>query len=495
MEHHDEAILKSILEKRRNCIALTDKEEKWANEVFGKLLDKKFKKSVFVCKTGDEIRKEKATEDLKKRVNKDIQPDAAISEERSKFGTKDSKIENDDPSGTVKATETGDMVNVDEKRVGGTDDAQTEAQATNAHDIINSNKEDLQRKPVLKAGDIVVKTINTKKYVGSVIKSWPEHSIAQIKWANGTFSNVHHNDIKRLVKAANEQGYEEEDMKVIPPITKPADEKSDSGIPSEQAEEDNKKPATKDVNKASTRDALRNMAGKVTKAKNPFAKPEEPKEENETPEDEANESNDEQFQEALNGTEQHDVQVEENTGEPKAELPETKQTVTAETSTMVAETDPSANVGSAFVEGATGASKSGDASAFAAGAEGAAKAIQTAKDAAVVPVEPSNVGVETYENTWMARCMKSAEGIKGVQKADCLCRLAYGKMTKSNEKAVKLTKEEIRVDNPELAKCMDEEGHESLMVETNEEKEPEVKVTEEVDKNCDTCTKKEEGAK
>jgi len=189
--------LNTILEKRRNCIQLTDAEQKQADEILGKLFDKKFGDRHFIVQTGDDIRKAAG-----KPAN--VQPDKEIADERSK-PAKSQKIKDEDNSGKVKEEETGDNVNVDEKRVGGKDSAEKEATATNASDIINSDKEDLQRKPVLKLGDVVITKVFNQFKAGVVLKVYDKQNAAQIKWADGTFSVNHISALEKVADKKNEE--------------------------------------------------------------------------------------------------------------------------------------------------------------------------------------------------------------------------------------------------------------------------------------------------
>lgn len=359
MDEKEKQILKSIIEKKRSNYELTAEEQRLANEWLGKLLDKKCKNQVFIVKTGDQIRKDAA---LAKAAGKpkDVQPEAAIAKERSEFGKKPAKIENDDTSGAVKATEEGEYVNVDEKRVGGKDSAENEAKHENASDIIDSDKEDLQRKPVLKLGDVVIKTLNGKKYAGVVVKYYADHGIAQVKWANMTFSNCNASDLEIFTKA-----YEAEKAKIEVP-------KTDTG--------------KKDVKTPGTDTAEEHVGLKPAAVKKAAEDDVQHDESKETPEEEAAETPEEQAAEAEAGTEEQ-------------------------------------------------------------------------------PAEGKD-----YENTWMARCMKSASENPDVEKAESLCRLAYGKVAKSSEGTVRLTKEEIATDNPKLAKSMEAAGHSAIVFETKLDK-------------------------
>ena len=191
--------IEGVLHKKRNCIPLTKEEEKWAEETYGRLFEKKFGGRTFITKTKDDLRKADGKPGS-------VQPDAAIADERSKPAKKDSKIEDSDESqngGAVVGTETGDNVNVDEKRVGGEDSAETEATAANASDIVNSDKDDLQRKPVLKAGDVVIKQVgNGKLLAGIILKVYEKEQAAMCKWAGGTFSTDY---MSNLEKVADEE--------------------------------------------------------------------------------------------------------------------------------------------------------------------------------------------------------------------------------------------------------------------------------------------------
>lgn len=223
MEAKDRDILKSVLEKRRNCVPLSKEEQAWVDNTFNKLFEKKFGNRVFSVSTGEDIRKAAGVD--KKKVG--AQSDGPIAKERSAFG-KPQKIEDDDSSGAVKATEDGEYVDTDEKNEGG------EAEHTNASDITHADNDDLQRKPVAKFGygDVVVKEISGRAFAGIIVKLYEKQSIALVKWSNGTFSNVHLSTLEKVAdKAAEERA------KVNPPIAKPADDKDkDDGMPANSIE-------------------------------------------------------------------------------------------------------------------------------------------------------------------------------------------------------------------------------------------------------------------
>ena len=152
MEQKAQDLLKSVLEKRRNCIPLNNEEQKFVDDTYGQLFEKKFGNRTFTVSTGDDIRKA-------------------------------SKVKNAQP-GTVKAVEEGDMVNVDEK-----DGGPEEAKQVNASDITNADNDEDQRKPVFKFGDVVVKEIKGNLYAGVILKYYEQQDAVMVKWANGTFSN------------------------------------------------------------------------------------------------------------------------------------------------------------------------------------------------------------------------------------------------------------------------------------------------------------------
>lgn len=253
-------LLKSVLAKRRDCIELNAEEQKFVDETYGKLFEKKFGGRTFLVKTGTEIRK---------NIGKpaDVQPEDAIADERSKFGTKDSEIENDDPSGTVKAIEEDDLVNVDEK------DGDKSAEQTNASDIINADNKDEQRKPTLKFafGDPVVQIVGKRAIAGVVVQAYTAKRAVMVKWVNGTFSTVSYDSLEKIAdKYAEEKEH-------TPPVT--ADSSHEVKTPGTD-KADVKKDAT--------------IA-----------------EEDETPKDEASETPEEQAQEGAEGTEQHDTPTDE----------------------------------------------------------------------------------------------------------------------------------------------------------------------------------------
>jgi hypothetical protein len=259
MEKQDlNKMLTEVLNKRRDCIPLTKEEQKFVDETYNTLFEKKFGVRTFVCKTGEEIRKA----DITKKA-KDAQPDAPISKD-VKFNEKDKKIENDDPSGTVKATEEGEYVDVDEKKTG------TEAREVNASDIINSDKEDDERKPVFKFGDVVIRTTNGKHLAGLILKYHDKEKAASVKWANGTFSTIYVSQLVKAIDAIKEKEEVAEDT-VVPPDPAMAP-KEEIKAPVEKAEEE------------------------VTPAEH---------EATETPEEEAKETPEEQAKEEEAGTEEH----------------------------------------------------------------------------------------------------------------------------------------------------------------------------------------------
>ena len=284
MEKKAQDLLKSVLEKRRNCIPLNTEEQKFVDDTYGQLFEKKFGNRTFTVSTGDEIRKSADK-------NKNVQPDEAIADERSKFNTKDAKIENDDSSGTVKAVEEGDMVNVDEK------DSPGEEVYTNASDITNADNDEEQRKPVFKFGDVVVKAIKGNLYAGVILKYYEKQDAVMVKWANGTFSNEYSSAL-RLAKDA----LKEEDEKVSPPIVKPAEKTTV------------KTPGT---DKADVTKADEIVPEDVTGKKDDILKPEE----TETPVEEAAEPPAEEAQEIAEGTEAKpdDEQADDNEWTAKCE--------------------------------------------------------------------------------------------------------------------------------------------------------------------------------
>lgn len=188
-------LLKSVLEKRRNCIPLNREEQAYVDQTFGKLFDKKFGSRVFITKTGEELRKDAiGTKNKEQKVG--AEKDEAISEERS-APADSQKIENDDTTGTVKATEEGEYVDADEKKTG------TEAEHVNASDITHADNEDDQRKPVAKFanGDVVVKSQGKIQLAGVILKMAEKEQLAFVKWASGTFSYIHTSDLVKLADA------------------------------------------------------------------------------------------------------------------------------------------------------------------------------------------------------------------------------------------------------------------------------------------------------
>lgn len=298
MEKRDREILETVLEKRRGCVPLTQEEQAWVDSTFNRLFEKKFGNRTFVSRTGDDIRK-------------DAHPDKSVGAQKEKPISKDvpfagsQKIESDDPSGKVKETEEGENVDVDEKDEGG------EAEHVNASDITHADNDDLQRKPVIKfeAGDVVVKTIDGKPYAGVIVKYYPDHKAAMVKWSNRTFSTVH---ISTLEKVADK--FREESEKVNPPIAKPADEKSKSGLPSETVTEAAKvkkgekwESCVEQVSESSDVESPEAVCTESLGGTEKVSKEGEVPEEEEAPWDEEKETPEQQAEEASSGVEAHEV--------------------------------------------------------------------------------------------------------------------------------------------------------------------------------------------
>lgn len=297
MEAREQELLKSVLEKRRNCVPLTKEEQAWVDSTFNKLFEKKFGNRVFAVKTGEEIRKAAGVDKSKAgaQSEKPISEDVPFAEKKD--------IEGDDPSGKVKAEEEGEYVDADEKNEGG------EAEHTNASDITHADNEDLQRKPTFKFGDVVAQSQGGRTIAGIIVKYYAARNAVMVKWANGTFSTV---SAASLEKVADK--YKEEDEKANPPIVKPADDKDkDDGVPANSVKTaaDVKKAEDAVCAECAKKPGDEKCAACKEAAAKEVEKTDEPKDEpkpesEEKPVDEAAETPAEQAAEQEAGTEVHE---------------------------------------------------------------------------------------------------------------------------------------------------------------------------------------------
>ena len=364
--------IEGIINKKRNSIQLTKEEQTWADETYGRLFEKKFGGRTFINQTKDEIRKADGKP-------ADVQPGAPIAEERSKPHKKEAEIDDSEESqneGAVVGTEDGENVNVDEKRVGGKDDAQTEAQTVNASDIINSDKEDLSRKPVLKSGDVVIKHVGRGRLLaGIILKVYEKEQAAMIKWAGGTFSTDY---MVNLEKVADEEIDHEVPVK--------ADDSEGTKTPGTDTDKENVGLA---VNKADNNFEPGNLTKDPTE---PGMKPED-----------------------------------KRVGDAEWQAP--AQAVT-ETPAEAAEKAP-------LVEKADDKDPDDDGD------------------------DDSDEAKDT-DDDWMECCSKAVGMNKNAENPQAICEFIRGAMSKSSDKIVKISVEEVRKCNPKLADQMVKEGHSVL---------------------------------
>jgi hypothetical protein len=430
--------IEGILHKKRNCIPLSKEEQTWADETYGRLFEKKFGGRTFIVKTKDDIRKAAGKP-------KNVQPDAPIADERSESAKKEKKIDDSDESqneGAVVGTEDGENVNVDEKRVGGEDSAETEATTVNASDIINSDKDDLQRKPVLKSGDVVIKRVGQGKLLaGIILKVYEKEQAAMVKWAGGTFSTDY---LVRLEKVA-----EEEESHEVPVS---ADETEGTEIPGQEVDTE------LEVNKAFP----------PKKEEKPEDQTEEtPTEEvAETPEHEATEPPAEENKEATeevkaeadpvtNTRTEEIAPPNDKPGEKKVRLegyftgkviqaweaPTQVEKPTVPEASEVPETPEKPAVSSDQVEDPNKIEEKKK-NPFVAKSADATEEVAEADD-------------KDEDDDWMESCAKAVGINKNAEDPKTICSFIRSAMGKSTDKVVKMDIEEIRKSNPKLADQME----------------------------------------
>jgi hypothetical protein len=435
--------IEGILHKKRNCIPLTKEEQTWADETYGRLFEKKFGGRTFIVKTMDDIRKAAGKP-------KSVQPDEAISDERSKPTKKEKKIDDSDESqneGAVIGTEDGDNVNVDEKRVGGEDSAETESTATNASDIINSDKDDLQRKPVLKAGDVVVKHVGQNKLLaGIILKVYEKEHAAMVKWAGGTFSTDY---IASLEKVAEEETENE--------VPVSADETEGVEVPGQEIDE--KLIVTKAFPPKKDPNAQEEEKPEEAPAETPEQEAAEPvaEEATETPEEEAKEV-------APEAEVAKAPPVEDKPGEKKVRLEGyfTGKVIQAweapvqapvaqaplPEATEVPEATPEAPAESE--QPAVSSDQVEDPNVI----EEEKKKNPFVAKAADATEEDAEAGDKNDED-WMECCAKAVGINKNAENPRAICEFIRSAMGKSTDKVVKIDIEEVRKSNPKLADQMD----------------------------------------
>lgn len=445
MEQKDlHKFIEGILHKKRNCIPLTKEEQTWADDTYGRLFEKKFGGRTFITKTKDDIRKADGKP-------ADVQPGDAIADERSKPSKKESKIDDSDESqneGAITDIEEGENVNVDEKRVGGEDDAQTEAQSENASDIINSDKEDLQRKPVLKSGDVVIKQVGHGKLLaGIILKVYEKEQAAMVKWAGGTFSTDYLVNLEKI--ADEEESHEvpvsaDDSEGTETPGTDTA--KENQGLAVNKAFPPKKDPNAIEEEKPETEEA---PAEETAEA------PEH--EEAEAPEQEAAEQNQEVKPEAT----QAEVAKAPAPGAQKVRLEGyfTGKVIQAweapvpapEVSATLPEAEKAPEAPIEAEKPAVSSDQVKDPNAI----EEEKKKNPFVAKSADATEEVVEADEKDEDDDWMKDCAKAVGINKNAEDPKTICSFIRSAMGKSTDKVVKMDIEEIRKSNPKLAAQME----------------------------------------
>jgi len=216
-----------ILEKRKNCIPLTNEEEKLANESLNKLLDaKKCINKTVTSTTGDEIRKSAASPVLPKAPSTDKATEGLPPKNRGKEGGYDSKADvteriEEKVSTDISASSTRDEKLTDQKeeklpseKTDGKPygdktkeewadvDNKKFKQENYQEDRLGRMTEHADYKDSIKTQSIVVKTMtNGNKMVGQVLKVYSAkngQTGLMVKWSDGRFEHVNQDSVELL---------------------------------------------------------------------------------------------------------------------------------------------------------------------------------------------------------------------------------------------------------------------------------------------------------
>lgn len=224
-----------ILEKRRNCIPLTNEEEKLANESLTKLLDaKKCVNKTVTSTTGDEIRKSAASPVLPKAPSTDKATEGVPPKDRAKEGGYDSKADvsertevtpgsvqpeaatredshPDQKEEKVPSEKTAGKPYGDKTKEEWADVDNKEFKQENyQEDRLGRMTEHANYKDSIKTQSIVVKTMaNGNKLVGQVLKVYSiknGQTGLMVKWSDGRFEHVNQESVELLKSEKTEKG-------------------------------------------------------------------------------------------------------------------------------------------------------------------------------------------------------------------------------------------------------------------------------------------------
>jgi hypothetical protein len=219
--------LEAIIEKRRNCIPLTNEEEKLVNESLNKLLDaKKCVSKTVTSTTGDAIRKSAASPELPKAPSTDKATEGVPAQNRGKEGGYDSKADvserkegatdnaavvppvkdaaiTDKKEEAVPSEKTEGKPYGDKTKEEWADaDEKKHTQENYEEDRVGRMTEHANYDDSIKTQDIVVKTLsNGSKVVGHVLKVYQTKSGQvglMVKWSDGRFEHVNQSNVELL---------------------------------------------------------------------------------------------------------------------------------------------------------------------------------------------------------------------------------------------------------------------------------------------------------
>jgi len=213
-----------ILEKRRNCVQLTNEEEAFAQETINKLLDgKKCVRKTVESTTGEQLRKGAFEGDFKSKANvkerTNVTPDPANTPAPIRNANisdhKEESMPFENTSGKVKAEYLkGDNSDTDNKPF---------EQVNYEEDRVGRYTEHGNPKDSIKVKDVVVKSMPSgKKVIGIVVKVYEPKGGQQalmVKWATGQFEHVNARSVEILKGQKSDKAIKEEDRKASPPIT------------------------------------------------------------------------------------------------------------------------------------------------------------------------------------------------------------------------------------------------------------------------------------
>ena len=221
--------LAAIIEKRRNCIPLTNAEEKLVNESLNKLLDaKKCVNKTLSHTTGDAIRKSGSSPVLPKAPSTDPKTEGVPPQDRGKAGGYEahSDVAERQPTQATDAQPVAPVkvdTNLTDKKESTVPAATDKPDPKPYGDKTKEEWADVDNKKFknefyeedkvgritehadypesIKVSSIVVKTVGTRKVVGQVLKVYNTkdgQTGLMVKWSDGRFEHVNQSNVELL---------------------------------------------------------------------------------------------------------------------------------------------------------------------------------------------------------------------------------------------------------------------------------------------------------